>query len=178
MNILSEAPGGKAASTTPTPGQTNPSSRILLVEDDPDVRQLSVEALLGSGYQVDAAEDGAAAWDAVMAISSEPDGYDLLITDNDMPKLSGLELIKRLRSARMTLPVILASGSVAIHGPRNCWLELAASLQKPFSTDELLETVQAVLRTVNNPVGRMEAWSPRPTDGPVPRHAGATMEPQ
>jgi YesN/AraC family two-component response regulator len=56
---------------------------------------------------VDTAEDGEFGWEALQAKN-----YDLLITDNNMPKVSGLELVKKLRSARMALPVILASGAM------------------------------------------------------------------
>src|ERR1051325_10009740 len=92
---------------------TSPPLRILVVEDDTAIRQFSAEVLVRSGYQVDAAEDGAAAWEALYTSS-----YDLLITDNNMPNVSGVELLKRLRSACMTLPVILATGCV-MHADRS-----------------------------------------------------------
>jgi len=44
---------------------TKPPHRILVVEDDTDIRQLNTEVIIGAGYQVDAAEDGAVAWDAL-----------------------------------------------------------------------------------------------------------------
>ena len=114
---------------------------ILVVEDDQATRQLSIRLLVGSGYQVDAAEDGEAGWEALHAKK-----YDLLITDNSMPKLSGVELVKKVRSARMTLPVILATGALPTEElDRNPWLQLAATVQKPFGSDELLNTVKKVL---------------------------------
>ena len=120
----------------------NPSQRILVVEDDEAIRQLNAQVLAGSGYQVHAAEDGAAGWEALHANT-----FALLITDHDMPRLSGLELVKKMRSERMTLPVILTSGSLPTEElERHPWLQLAATLLKPFSPDQLLETVQEVLR--------------------------------
>src|SRR5947209_6247180 len=113
---------------TLTQGQANRSNRILLVDDDILIREPSAKALAASGYQVDTAEDGACGWKALHARS-----YDLLITDNSMPKVSGLELVKKLRSAHMTLPVVLASGAIPTEElKRNPWLQLAATLLKPF----------------------------------------------
>ena len=59
--------------------------RILVVDDDDDIRRFNAEALTGSGYHVEAAVDGAAGWEALNA-----DRYDLLITDNSMPNISGI----------------------------------------------------------------------------------------
>jgi len=112
--------------------------RILVVEDDDDIRRFNAEALTGSGYHVEAAVDGAAGWEALNASR-----YDLLITDNGMPNLTGIELIKKLNDARMAVPVILASGLE--HAHQVAELRLAATLPKPFTLDELLGTVKKVL---------------------------------
>ena len=120
--------------------------RILVVDDD-KVFRLSTAALLrADGYEVDTAEDGEAGWKVLHAVRYDPDCYDLLITDNNMPKLSGVELIKKLRFERMILPVILASGSAPIN---TGWLQLEAVLPKPFSLDQLVQTVKEVLHTAN-----------------------------
>ena len=123
-----------------------------MVDDDGDLRRLSAEVLISSGYQVDAAEDGEAGWEALQARN-----YDLLITDNDMPNLSGLELVKKLHSARMALPVILASGTLPIWDES---LQLAAMLPKPFSIDELLGTVKEVLCAAESARSRTENYFP------------------
>src|SRR5436190_12282712 len=94
VNKHPEVPGDQAAAA-PTPGQTNPPQRILVVDDDISIRELSTEVLIHHGYHVDAAEDGAVAWD-ILQVSS----YDLLLTDHNMPKVSGVELLKKLRAAR------------------------------------------------------------------------------
>jgi len=60
-----------------------------VVEDDLSILQLSTSVIKSSGFQVDTAVDGAAGWDALHTSS-----YDLLITDNNMPKLSGVELVQ------------------------------------------------------------------------------------
>ncbi len=101
--------------------------------------------LLRSGYRVDAAEDGEAGWEALQVHQ-----YDLLITDNNMPNLCGIELVKMLHSACMTLPVIMASGAIPTEEMnRHPGLQLAATLLKPFTPDELLGTVKKVLRAID-----------------------------
>lgn len=102
--------------------------------------------LVPAGYDVDTAADGAEAWAALLDVN-----YHLLVTDHDMPALTGLELATQARLAGMRLPIVLASGSVdALRDPANAWLGLAARLQKPFDVDTLLETVEQALRVANN----------------------------
>ena len=140
---------GTGQAGEPTDSQThnanNPPHRILVADDDRDLREFSVEVLIRSGYQVDAAEDGAVAWEAL-----QNEAFSLLITDHNMPKLTGVELVKKLRSARLAVPVILATGTLpTIELDRNPNLQLAAMLLKPFTPDELLGTVREVLRATN-----------------------------
>jgi DNA-binding response OmpR family regulator len=117
--------------------------RILLVDDNEDLRALNAEVLERAGFQVDTAEDGTAAWKAL-----KTNRYDALITDNTMPGITGLDLIRKVRSEDMTLPVILASGTVpAEELNRSPWLQVDALLPKPYTIAELLRTVDQVLRT-------------------------------
>jgi DNA-binding response OmpR family regulator len=91
---------------------------------------------------VDTAEDGEAGWKLLHAARSAPDSYDLLITDLNMPKLTGFELIEKLRAAQMSLPVILVTSATPRHAER---LQLAALLRKPFSPAQLLQNVTEAL---------------------------------
>ena len=137
---------------------TNPPSRILVVDDDSDTRQLSVDVLAGSGYEVESVLDGAAGWEAL-----QTSNYDLIITDNQMPRMTGLEMIEKLRSARMALPVIMATRHLPMNEfARKPWLKPEATLQRPFSNDDLLEAVKKVLDPDGNSDGCREA--------PVPQH--------
>ena len=120
----------------------NPAQRILVVDDDISVRHLTTEVLVYSGYRVDTAEDGAVAWDTLQINS-----YDLLVTDHNMPKVSGVELLKKVRLARMALPTILVSGAMPREElNRHAWLQIQATLLKPYTVPELLGTVKEVLR--------------------------------
>jgi DNA-binding response OmpR family regulator len=133
-----------------------------VVDDDSDIRQLSAQALVGSGYHVDAAEDGAAAWEALQI-----QAFNLLITDHNMPRLTGVELVTKLRAARMALPVIMATGRLSTDElAQNPSLQLAAMLPKPFTIGELLQTVGAVLRVTDSAPGQFEplpSWRSQPS---------------
>ncbi|MDD5141664.1 MAG: response regulator [Verrucomicrobiales bacterium] len=119
----------------------NSPHRILVVEDDAVIRRLNTKVLVDSGYEVDAAENGAVAWDALQL-----NGYDLVITDNKMPKVSGVDLIKKLYAAHMSLPVIMVSGTMpAEELKQSPWLQIKATLDKPYSIADLLSTVKNVL---------------------------------
>jgi DNA-binding response OmpR family regulator len=144
------------------PGATLPPHRILVVDDDISIRQLSTEVLIHSGYAVDAAEDGAVAWDTLQL-----NHYDLLITDQNMPKISGLELVRRLRAARMALPVILVSGVMPkAELDRHPRLQIEATLLKPYTFTELLGMVQAVLGATDRNGGRTETPLPMFAESP------------
>jgi len=108
MRTNSDVVPSDRSQTTSDQDRTSLPHRILIVEDNSDIRCYSAEVLQCSGYQVDTAEDGEAGWKALHAGLCESDGYDLLITDNDMPKVIGAELMRKLRAARMDLPVIMA----------------------------------------------------------------------
>jgi DNA-binding response OmpR family regulator len=69
-----------------------------------------------------------------------------------MPKLTGVELVRKLRAARMAVPVVLAAGRLpAYELARNPSFQLAAMLLKPFAVDTLLDTVKNVLRATDSP---------------------------
>jgi len=113
-----------------------------VVDDDYSIREVSKTALSRYGYEVDTAADGRGAWQALSTAS-----YDLLITDNSMPHVSGVELLKKVHEARMALPAIMATARL----PEEDFAEYpalrpAATLLKPFKLSDLLGTVRDVLR--------------------------------
>jgi len=121
--------------------QPNSRQRILVVEDDPLIRRINTEALTYSGYHVDAAADGAIAWSAI-----QRENYDLIVTDNNMPNMTGVDLLQSLHEARMSLPVIMATGTFPQDDlDRHPWLQIDATLLKPYTFHELLATVKSVL---------------------------------
>jgi DNA-binding response OmpR family regulator len=154
----SEAPAG-----APHQRPARSAPRILVVDEDRDLRQLYTEALAVQGYVVDAAEDGAAAWEALKA-----NCYHLLITEHAIPNLTGVELVKLLRAARMAVPVVMAAERLPTHElARNPALQLAATLLKPFPVGALVDTVNNVLRatdTAPEPTKPVQNWR-QPTGG-------------
>jgi DNA-binding response OmpR family regulator len=115
--------------------------RILVAEDDAVIRSLTTRFLRDAGAAVDAAADGERAWFALIH-----DHYDLLITDNDMPCLTGTHLIERIRRTGRSLPVIIASGAFSVETARDYpHLQINAVISKPFGRLELLNVVKSVL---------------------------------
>ncbi len=116
-------------------------ARILYVEDEPVTRSVCSIVLGRAGYSVTTAADGQDAWTALI---SEP--FSLVITDNHMPHLTGLQLVTRARTNGIEVPFIVASGSIEPFAAiENRWLRLAALIQKPFGPDDLVATVREVL---------------------------------
>ena len=115
--------------------------RILVVDDNSDMRDLSISLLTRSGYAAEGANDGAAAWAALQASK-----YDLVVTDNKMPRMTGVEMIEKMRSAKMTIPVIMATGTSPEYiFDRKPWLRPEAFLEMPFSNADLLVSVKQLL---------------------------------
>ena len=141
MNALLETASAMARGTPAQNPAPAPRARILLVDDDPDDRELNAGILIRSGYTVDTAGDGAEAWQALHA-----ENYDLLITNNKLPRVTGLDLIGKLRSEAVTLPIILAAATMRPEElEQHAWMQLHAALPKPFNLATLLETVEKVL---------------------------------
>jgi CheY-like chemotaxis protein len=117
-------------------------ANILYAEDDSALRELYSGTLARAGYSsITAVPDGVCAWNALHSKQ-----YDLLITDNEMPRLTGLELVSRARLEGIKLPIIIASGSAdCFAGSDYEWLAIAGRLQKPFARKDLLKTVANVL---------------------------------
>src|SRR3954468_9516865 len=116
--------------------------RILTIEDDAAIRRGIVDALTFAGYDVIEAANGNDGCTA--AVSRE---YDLLLLDMVLPGMTGLEILRSVRNARPTLPVIILSAR-GEERDRVSGLKLGADdyVVKPFSVDELLARVEAVLR--------------------------------
>jgi DNA-binding response OmpR family regulator len=145
-----ETLSAKTPVTALTAGRTNLSHRILVVDDDEDIRRLSVDVLVGSGYDAEGVTDGVAGWEALQNYD-----FDLVITDNKMPRMTGLEMIEKLRSARMMLPVVMATRFLPTHEfIRRPWLKPDATLERPFSNEALLATVNKILRPDGGDEGR------------------------
>ncbi len=137
-------------------------TRVLVVEDDPDISQLVVHYLDKAGFSTEVLSSGR---DALAAIAARPP--DLLILDLMLPQVDGLEICRVARSNETTsaIPIIMLTAR-AEESDRIVGLELGADdyLAKPFSPNELVARVRALLR-------RAKRASPLPgrtiTYGPI-----------
>jgi len=116
--------------------------RILLVEDEIHLAQALTEILKKNMYAADAAYDGVSGLE--YALSGV---YDLIILDIMLPKMSGIEILKNLRAEKKSVPVLMLTAKDEIED-KVAGLDYGADdyMTKPFSTDELLARVRALLR--------------------------------
>lgn len=119
--------------------------KILLVEDDPSLREIMEEALTDEGYNVEVAADG---YDAQMMM--ERPIYDLVLLDVMLPHVDGFTLLTQLRKRANAVPVICVTARDAVRD-RIRGLDLGADdyLVKPFSVSELLARIRAMSRRQN-----------------------------
>ena len=116
--------------------------RILITEDDDALAEALHVALRGAGYAVDRVSNGTAADEAL-----KQDVFGLLVLDLGLPKLDGFEVLRRLRRRHASLPVLILSGREDDE-QKVLGLDSGADdyLVKPFSVNELLARVRALLR--------------------------------
>jgi CheY-like chemotaxis protein len=123
-------------------------SKILVIEDNRDSRDILSKLLRMSGYDVISASDGAAGFDA--ALEQLP---DLIITDINMPRMDGLEFVKRIRTreaiGRTPILVVTAFGSNIARDAVNAGAD--ASVEKPFDFDKFLVLVKDLIAQNHKP---------------------------
>jgi two-component system, cell cycle sensor histidine kinase and response regulator CckA len=146
---LPVAVGSAAGAVRPVDGRRTEElprgngERVLVVDDEAAVRDITRQTLVAFGYEVVAAGDGA---EAVARFARDPDGFDLVVTDVMMPIMDGPATVHALRSIRASIPVIATSG---LNADGNVGKAAAVGVEhflgKPFTAATLLELVRAVL---------------------------------
>jgi CheY-like chemotaxis protein/signal transduction histidine kinase len=117
--------------------------RIMVVDDESAIRDLTAQFLLKAGYLVDTFSNG---MDAFNALSQEPHGWDLVITDQTMPGMTGNQLAAQVLLLRPHLPIILCSGYRSMQtGNQGTPPGVFVSLQKPVDRNTLLLQVAKAL---------------------------------
>jgi CheY-like chemotaxis protein len=134
------APQAEATVLGAAPGPQ--SARILVVDDDAAVRDLTSTALRDAGYEISEAADGQA---ALLSLSQAgPPAFDLLIADYAMPGMNGMEMVSRARQLQPDLKVLFVTGYVDAEAlsqiPKSDIV-----LRKPFRLSELVQAVAAQL---------------------------------
>lgn len=122
--------------------------KLLLVEDNPQLNKALTTLLKRNSYLVDSAFDGE---EALMCLKEYQ--YDVIILDIMLPKIDGLEVLRRARKNNIQTPIILLTARSTIED-KITGLDLGADdyLPKPFSTEELLARIRALGRRKNTPI--------------------------
>jgi two-component system cell cycle sensor histidine kinase/response regulator CckA len=127
---------------TPHPGATA-AGNVMVVDDEPEVRDFAVQVLRGAGYGVLEAVNGA---QALELIERGDRPVHLVVTDMVMPEMSGQELARRLAATHRSVKVLFMSGYASdLHVPRSLADLEADFLSKPFSAEGLMRKVQSLL---------------------------------
>lgn len=124
-----------------SPEQKTP--RLLIVEDDPELSTGLLLYLESQGFDVMLVNDGEKGLQQVISLP----GFDLIVLDAKLPHRSGFDILREARSRGVSTPVLMLTG-LGGHDDKMRGFELGADdyLTKPFSTEELLARVQAILR--------------------------------
>jgi len=116
--------------------------RILLVDDEKDITDTEEATLRNLGYQVTVVRDGA---EALQAFSETPELFDLVLTDQNMPHLTGIDLAKQVLSIRPDVPVILCTGYSDIIPLHMAQAAIRGYITKPVTRRELAAAIRRVL---------------------------------
>lgn len=116
---------------------------VLLVDDEPHVREAAAALLRSLGYEVVTVGSGA---EAVSVLSSSPDSVSLAVLDIIMPGMDGLATLAELRRLKPRLPVLLSSGATPGQDVAKALeLEAVQFLTKPYTRDELAARLRQLL---------------------------------
>ncbi|HAR95411.1 MAG TPA: hypothetical protein DCR97_05545 [Deltaproteobacteria bacterium] len=132
--------GDRIQRNAPLPRGTE---HILLVDDEPETMAVMAHVLRGLGYSVTTAGNGSAAWEI---FSREPRDFDLILADQTIPDVTGIQLAKRMLRERRNVSIILVSGyceAVSLEKARTAGIK--AFLMKPVTKGEVAETIRKVL---------------------------------
>lgn len=142
-NVVSHKPDKEESQDKTTLHYDSGKHHILVVDDEVSLVQLQKEMLSMHGYQVTAHHN---ALEALQAFVNNPDHYDLLITDQTMPDMSGGELAKKMLTIRPELPIVLCTGySDQINEESAKQIGIQVFLKKPVNSQTLIKMVQQIL---------------------------------
>ncbi|MBN1822037.1 MAG: response regulator [Prolixibacteraceae bacterium] len=115
--------------------------KILVVEDDQDIRELLVETLKRSDFEVDTAENGKTGLEKF-----RKQKYDLILTDIRMPVMDGLKMLKKIKKEDSRMPIVVITAYPSVDSAVECLVEGADDyLVKPIKFDDLNVKIQKAL---------------------------------
>ena len=137
------------------PGQQITGVRVMIVEDQPDIRRLMEYFLTSAGGAVTTFNGGEA---AVAAVERRPEDYDVILMDIQMPRLDGYQTTRQIRALGFTKPIIAVTAGAMAGDQANCMAAGCSDyVSKPIDMAQLLETV-ARAASVQQFAARQEQW--------------------
>ena len=132
--------------STPTNGTAEPEARLLVVEDEPNIRELLATSLRFAGFEVEVASTGAEAIAA--ARRNHP---DLCVLDVMLPDMDGFTVTRRLRESGRPLPIVFVTARDSVEDKvKGLTVGGDDYVTKPFSLEEVVARIRAVLRRTQN----------------------------
>ncbi len=144
--------------------------RVLVIDDEPEIRRNLIFGLTQHGYEVVACPDGISAVHELERAGQEGDGYDYLVTDIFMPDIDGLKILKVIKTHFPDLPAVVITGfgdetleTTALSEPNTAYLD------KPFEVHELAEALASL------PRGRATTTTAKPASPSVNESTSAYL---
>lgn len=116
-------------------------TRVLLAEDEPLLREILIEGLFDEGFEVEGAADGVEA--LVLYRAKRP--FDALLLDEEMPGLTGRQLLRLLRGEGDRVPAVICSGNLVLEPGEQGELGVGPVLRKPVSMRDLVAALRAAV---------------------------------
>jgi len=122
---------------------------VLVVDDEPMVRNLLVRFVDALGYSSMPAQDGQEAWDMYSSAKENGTSIDIVLTDREMPRLDGFGLVSKIRECNKTIPILMLSGDPTHEGEEKAYgIGVTHYMYKPVKFDELSSKL-AIFKPVN-----------------------------
>jgi DNA-binding NtrC family response regulator len=119
-------------------------TRILIIDDDKHMRTACSRVLTRAGYSISCVETGE---DGLREIQNSPDPFDVVLLDQLMPGMSGMDALEQIKTASANLPVIIITGSVTDETAAEIIQKGACDcLPKPFTPEQLRTAINKALR--------------------------------
>ncbi len=134
-----------------------PAGRVLVVEDDPSVQRATVQGLKRMGLDVAVAADGQS---ALERFERAPHAFIAIVTDVVMPRMSGPELVERVRQQRDDIPVVFVTGYQDRSVEAELSLPRSTLIMKPATTEQIARAVEALIHGATHPPKAADASAP------------------
>jgi len=147
------------------------AGRWMLVDDDDGLRA-NIAQLLAviAGVEVESFSSGAA---ALSAFTAAPDGYEFIVSDLDMPGMSGIDFCKRIKAIRPTIKILLVTGSGIITAEEAAGFGFCGMIRKPFAVAALREALDRAFNNSN--LGEMHRTRPSSAEVLLRRTGRSTL---